>query len=659
MRSHTVSTSAPGHERRDHGNVNDVNATGWPLARHGKLSTGEGGSAMATGAEESRSFEILAQEVEELIERQPQFAFLKPCRQLEQHYTNKRNAAQLAGSSSSSFRHSHCSRSTATETMASEDKKGVDDVHPKPGSSTVRELLSCDGIELNSFVEGKSGGPQGASSTARVVTKEYHQVGQASWSSAGERRHGRGGHFHRNSGERIWRISSTRCSIHEKEAHIDLVAPAAAKFLMEMSPAKHTHASPPAVAVPFKWEDAPGRAKAHNAATTNPTLQLPPRLAVPARSSESFSRQLQVSVISHPLAGLFPCMGASSPSPSPNVSRQQDLTWMQYRASKSYGGVHRDMLPKSGKLNKSFSQPLTATGQSLGVKPRRMFSSELGGYGGAPSSDASSSSSILHGSRQSSSSRTYLSCELDASTPRTAGSKSSSSASYESIGEDFDQDDNASPHSCTHKGTPSAIAGRRPRRSEPGVKGLLKLCKNHGNCLGKSKSRSSRHHHPLCSPEVWAPTLATYFQRLDVNDEPAAMSTGLLEKQAAAPTSSGYLNSKGEPVPLQQSADGSPEVSPQRPTRLPYKMPSVAEQERGRHKSHRSARSLDLCPSPAYSAALEMLSPAAATLMASRRHRGSRTLPPPKPHRRVQFIVSFLMLMVPFLIPWLHSLHTR
>jgi hypothetical protein len=46
---------------------------------------------------------------------------------------------------------------------------------------------------------------------------------------------------------------------------------------------------------------------------------------------------------------------------------------------------------------------------------------------------------------------TYLNCELDASTPRTAGSKSSSSASYESIGKDFDHKGCASPTSFTNR----------------------------------------------------------------------------------------------------------------------------------------------------------------------------------------------------------------
>lgn len=690
MRSSTSALPrGPGLERRDSDDVDSVDnvdnvdnvtrdGASWPFAGNGKdaVLEDESGVASSSGAK-SMSFDILAQEVEDLIERQPQFAFLKPCRQLEQHFANKRNSTGDSGS----FRHSQATteaKSTSKDknlrelmqsNTASSSGRG-EDAHQKPKTSTVRELLSCEGIELTGFtVEGKPGAP-GASSTARVVTKEYTGAGQAN-------RNGKYGHFHRNSGERIWRISSTRCSIHEKEAHIDLVNPAAAKFLMEMSP--NANASPPAVAIPFKWERAPGRAKDHSEATMNPTLQLPPRLVAVPRSDTAFSRQLQVSVISHPLAGFFPCMGiASSPSPTrPAIQQyrqqqqQEQLTWMHYRASKSYGGVYQQARKHQ---SKSFSQPLAATEQSMGPKPRRHCSSDLGrgasSTGASTSSSSSnlhssssnlhSSSSILHGSQQCSSSRTYLSCELGASTPRTAGSKSSSSISYESVGEDFDHDDgNASPHYPTS--APPALSSRRHRRSES--KGLLKLCKSHGNCLRKSKSRRR-----ICSPEVWAPTLATYFQRLDVNEEP------LLEKQGPAPTSSGYLNSKGEPQPLRDprdpdlrdadlrdpnlthgencggacgGADGvasSPEISPKRPTRLPYKMPTLAEQELGRCRSrHRGTLSMDFqCPSPAYAAALEMLSPAAVTLMASRRHQraGPRTVAPPKPHRRVQFILS-------------------
>ena len=861
MRSHSIDNEAvraghgPVHERR-HVNVDvnvgvDVDATsGWPLGRHGRHSTWsvEGDVASKAGHSldhveerhgttaqkwpgpaEERSFDALAQEVEELIQRQPQFAFLKPCRQLEKHYANRRNAGQ-SHTGNSSFRHGSSGSTVTDSTASSKDEevmreaRGVSsaqrrdafqkpdsrtpvgteqpgpdhvgamlrresrtelgdnsiaakcrlrDSDAKPGSTTIRDLLSTDvkqefrepapdhhervlhhhdatrvtssdpsfvsvsfkceeetterpqsiaaaaqralarklsrdGIELNSFVEGKpdSRGATSARVTGKVV-KERQDVGlQASpRRSVSERFHGRG-HFHRNSGERIWRISSTRCSIHEKEAHIDLVAPASAGFLMETSgspsytPAKHYNASPPAVAVPFKWEDAPGRAKLETATRKPDPLQLPPRLAVPLqRNPENFSRDLRVSVVStHPLAGLFPCMTASSPSRPP---AQHDPTWMHhYRASKSLppkqshshhgSGGHQETLPKSGdrcpnprKLNKSFSQPLTSTDPSLNLKPRRMFSSELkashpwiqqGGHSAVPPCDPS----ILHSSRQSSSSRTYLSCELDASTPRTAGSKSSSSASYESIGEDFDHDESASPHSYTNKphsfdsrttagdtdsfrscAAPATHTshGRRSHshRSE-GMKGLLRLCKNHGNCLGKSKSRGQRLG-PLCSPEVWAPTLATYFQRLDLNNESnePAMSSGLLDKKGA-PTSSGYLNSNGEPVPLndaQQSIE-TPQVSPERPTRLPYKMPSVAEQERKNRAAtldsthSREVRShMDLCPSPAYVGALEMLSPAV-NLMASRRHRHGARHPPwpgsPKPHRRVQFIVSRILL---------------
>ena len=58
--------------------------------------------------------------------------------------------------------------------------------------------------------------------------------------------------------------------------------------------------------------------------------------------------------------------------------------------------------------------------------------------------------------------------------------------------------------------------------------------------------------------------------------------------------------------------------------------------------------SVDLCPFPAYTVALEMLS-LAANLMVSRRHRHGARTPSwptsPKPHRCVQFIVSRILLL--------------
>lgn len=855
MRSYFNSNEAPqqgcgpADERRQ---VNvDVNVdivAGWPLGRHGKHSPWSvevskavnpldhveerhGATAqMSSGPAENLRRDALPHEVEELLHRQPQFSFLKPCRQLEKHYANRRNAGQCHPRNSS-FCHGGSGSTVTTATALTEDRNeatrevcgvlsaqrrdahhkpdastplateqvGPDHVDAKPrhdfqrelegnsraphcclqdsdakaGNSTIRDLLSTDaergfcgpapdhpvrvlnhhdatrvtsslrpspvsvslkceedpprpqsiaaaahralarklsrdGIELSSFLDEKSA-PRGATS-ARVTGKAAKQglhrdVGlheALPRRSVSERFYGRG-HFHRNSGEKIWRISSTRCSIHEKEAHIDLVTPAAAKFLVETSdsssytPARQYNVSPPAVAVPFKWEDAPGRAKLETAASKPAdTLQLPPRLAVPPqRSGENFSRELRMSVVStHPLAGLFPCMTASLPS---RPQQHHDPTWLHHQRAgarslppkqshlhHSYGGHPEATVPKSGdrrdarKLNKSFSQPLAFTDQPLKVKPRRLFSSELKGshpwMGMQQSGQHFDPTSILHSSRQSSS-RTYLSCELDALTPRTAGSKSSSSASYESIGEDFDHDESASPSSCTHKAphsfdsgatasdaepssAPPGIPpshGRRPHshRSE-GVKGLLKLCKSHGNCLRKSKSRSQRLG-PLCSPEVWAPTLATYFQRLEVHDEPA-MHSGLLDTHGA-PTSSGYLNSNGEPIALNAQQPRSSELlSPERLTRLPYKMPSVAEQERAARNSQTNSQAgrsharspMDVCPSPAYTAALEMLSPAV-NLMASRRHRhGARHSPwpsSPKPHRRVQFIVSVITIL--------------
>ncbi|KAH9542085.1 hypothetical protein CY35_14G097300 [Sphagnum magellanicum] len=71
-----------------------------------------------------------------------------------------------------------------------------------------------------------------------------------------------------------------------QETHIDLVAPAAAKFLTHettsylspfATPPHYAFSSP--LSVPFKWEETPGKPKADAAASTPNDLQLPPRLA--------------------------------------------------------------------------------------------------------------------------------------------------------------------------------------------------------------------------------------------------------------------------------------------------------------------------------------------------------------------------------------------
>ncbi|XP_024397404.1 uncharacterized protein [Physcomitrium patens] len=870
MRSHIISNEAP-LRPQEKGDVYVSHGTGqidagWPVVHHGQQSSWLSGFRCGVSVEghcdvenkalnsleehrseehlsaqdEDSNFDVLAQRVDELIARQSQFAFLKPCRQLEKHYANKRNSGSCSfrhgdrtiPATEAAFKHKKMhenlkdsssqgkeyhqessSRKACRASVLQESEREVEkiqtaqcrfldsDVKPK---STIRELLSTpsnpknveqgplqtpphdhvdgrkhhdlaasvpckwdeqldkpksiaaaaqralarklsrDGIELNCFVEDKSPISSSQRTSARegeVSTNDHpHKVAHSSSHrvTASERFHGRAGHVQRNSGDsRIWRISSTRCSIYEKEAHIDLVAPSAAKFLIETSEsslytsANHHNASPPSVAVPFKWEDTPGKAKVdETAGKSKPeTLQLPPRLAVHMHrtTKSNFARELRVSVASHSLGGLFPCMTATS---SPSRLQQQDPTWMhQYRATKSslpkqsqahhgyaYAGNQESVSSKSSdrsvnprKINKPLSQPLTSTDSPLNLKPRKLLSSELKAshpwmHRSGSSHSCSDPTSILHSGRQSSSSRTYLSCDFGASTPSMAGSKSSSSASYESIEEDFapdhDHDNTVSPSYITKSHSfdsqtsmgysespivpnfgPSAkvtFQGKRSNahRSEC-VKSLLKLCKSHGKCLRKSKSNRKRLG-SLYSPEVWAPTLATYFQRLDVTE--AAISNGLLDKQGA-PTSSGYLNSNGEPIPLQDCTfdtyDTSPEASPKRPTRLPYRMPSVEEQElatrhtrnlvgkleansRGRDYSNSrmymnivsptqldkcwtSSHREEYCPPPAYAATLEMLSPT--VNLVSRRHKSSRALPlsswsSPKPHRRVQFILS-------------------
>jgi hypothetical protein len=86
-------------------------------------------------------------------------------------------------------------------------------------------------------------------------------------------------HFRAKSGEKH------SCRNPSSQLHTTLephVAPAAAKKLAFELPL-YASAEHKAVAIPFKWKDAPGKAKADTAGSRKPgALRLPPRLATPA-----------------------------------------------------------------------------------------------------------------------------------------------------------------------------------------------------------------------------------------------------------------------------------------------------------------------------------------------------------------------------------------
>ncbi len=118
-------------------------------------------------------------------------------------------------------------------------------------------------------------------------------------------------------------IAAHMISEIESEAHIDLVAPAAAKFLVESCPVisssdDNTSGAPvlgsksssscstleaerqePASIIPFKWEEAPGKPKHQELEKSSlrrmQSLQLPPRLlASPHRSNSMICRQFEL-----------------------------------------------------------------------------------------------------------------------------------------------------------------------------------------------------------------------------------------------------------------------------------------------------------------------------------------------------------------------------
>jgi hypothetical protein len=110
----------------------------------------------------------------------------------------------------------------------------------------------------------------------------------------------------------------------ETNPHIDLVAPAAAKFLVEswVSPGNVTPEPNLTTAIPFQWEEAPGIAKVDEEAieSSKPIqLQLPPRLVAPppppiladCLSKEEMRGRQQTRSMSGPLAGYYPHISPS------------------------------------------------------------------------------------------------------------------------------------------------------------------------------------------------------------------------------------------------------------------------------------------------------------------------------------------------------------
>lgn len=542
--------------------------------------------------------------------------------------------------------------------------------------------LSRDRIEVSNCIEMKSASQKDnfKPSTDEVESGNYGKGTEASTQSSSDigngdpvvrsgsyRYYGRA-YLSKHSREGSLGRSSRRYSIQEKEAHIDLDASAASKFLVQAyeSPSRSPGllgSSPTNFAVPFKWEATPGRAKVKTTIRSPNLLQLPPRLAVPSYPSvENFSRELRAS---HPFSGFFaPCITASSPI----YRKQSDHVLVEYTSSKSLPPKvpkrrkrHRfvgrcSSTPQEGcqiRVSKSFDDrasnhsssemPLIdhLSTTSLPIqKPRRLFVSELKNHANAPSSPTSILCGPDENSSQSSTSNiAFSSGDLEDFTRQTnhsrqSASKSSSSASYESIEEDF------------------------------------------------AELPSSEHTAPVPLP---------------ADSQHSGESRALLDKQAA-PTSSGFLNIEIEPLSLKalpasqsvarQEINVSPQASPKRPTRLPYTMPSVAEQflascsTSGRRQliqdlsprllhqysgrrlsaSHsggstparvdryltsapQASKAEQVSPSPAYAASLELFSPAV-NAMARRKWCATpaRTplakTPAAKPRRRFRFMLS-------------------
>jgi hypothetical protein len=504
---------------------------------------------------------------------------------------------------------------TGTSADAKPEPK-ITGTSPKPKSTRLSRKLSRETVETIQYMEnlpsventgtsadgGIGNGGIGNGDEARTESHRYY----------GKSRHSR---------EASLGQSSRRNSTTEKL--IDLDASAAAKFLVEQydsTPGRRS--SSPAFVVPFKWEDAPGKAKVETKDWRPNSLQLPPRLAVPSyRSAETLRA-------SHPFAGFFaPCLTAASGDHRKHHASMEPSKSLPPRV-KRHGLVGRcSSLPQEGcHINVTRS-----TASSPALKPsRRDFLANPN----------SSPSSILRGPDGSSSQTSASNLgDLDEFTQQ----KTSKSSSYASIEEDFTEVPTSSssggtlkPVPATTASTSSTLLGASSRNGDPAT--VL---------LGASTASRSGDGGTL-KPDVATIASASSSTLLGAssrNDDPGIVLLGASARNGDDP----------EIQPLRDS--------PKRPSRLPYTMPSVAEQvlasTAGRqliqdlsprllrqYSGRRLTRSSNTgpasrvaeelnSPSPAYAAALELLSPAV-NLMAKRR---SPAIAKPR-RRRPRFMVS-------------------
>ncbi|CAM6056658.1 unnamed protein product [Sphagnum tenellum] len=602
---------------------------------------------------------------------------------------------------------------------------------PKTTTTTTQKakarcrLSREQSFEFNSFVEEGEIvlSRSAATASATVLTTDQQGSGSSRQESGScelkstrslrdQTRAAVGERSHRYYGDQVAAAVHRReKSLQEKETTthiIDLVAPAAAKFLVQetscylspvATPLHHRASFASPGAVPFKWEETPGKPKADAEETSSKPhslLQLPPRLAIPQQqrapdigssSSSSFfsARDLRAhylpnySSLSGPLVGFFsPCLtSACNAQARPRLHAVHHSSFSpfssSYSSSSSYKlgskSLPRKLSPSSSpppvnspalRKRSAFSAPLASSSSPTGgLQPRICYSSEEllkaaaassssshpcknnvvgvggrgGGYAEAPSpppaagtvmmnsSSSTPSSSIFHdrpeaeslsqtsGSKPAASSGYFLdaltrptsfctpsgasSSSLHVRSKSSSSSSSSSQASYESVEQEFDQEEEeeeeeegGGEHAAATRSPTRYISGsRRHHRLPPpldsrccdhnslgggssaaaaastGMKALIiKLCRN-GNCFNSCSS----------SEEARAPStlLATYFHNCMEPNQNSILSSELDEhkrssRSSAAAAAATATTAVASPIPL---------------TRLPYTMPSVAEQE--------------------------------------------------------------------------------
>lgn len=383
----------------------------------------------------------------------------------------------------------------------------------------------------------------------------------------------------------------------------NLVLPAAANFLRKGHGQQRKKNGLPKVApaaIPFKWEEVPGKSKFIESKATSepaaPSLQLPPRLSSTSRKNDSFSSSSRksnvgttrarkstssASLLSSSPDGCESQKSSSKGSSVPSLSQIQKANSRHTISDISHSGPLEDMLLPSNRSSSwqgssgAHSGPLLSHAAHFGLPQYRSAELQCGTTdGGWQHLDSSKRSSNLsscsptstlygpgHGNGRAARSVTSSSTsEHDNSRSHAIVpySNSYSSTSYDSL-EQWSHREQASPTSRRPSGADSGSPYLGPIKSteeprSPVHGAMIKLCEKL-----KLKSKSK----PGASPILWSPRVTPSPPSFDLNGD---YSHG-----------EEYFDCRGSnsssPAQDVKELEEGPPTEVEEETRLPYKMP--------------------------------------------------------------------------------------